>query len=453
MSILNDLYKIAHATEVPDFDDLDEYLDDDDLELSKVKTYNYDSIAKQAKDGVMQFPFICTRSLSLETVQMLTKASERNFASLLQVVFNMNQITDTSNPADYIRKFHRNINDSINGPRDAVTFVFNSEIPDAMRRDIMRKVCEGNIVFSDMFEMKTLNEKYMPKDYKMMIALEAKGGHKGRGTTINNPIYNHNTYNNNNSTNNTNHSNTTFNVRGGGGSRNDRVDPSKTTVVPNNLFIDSDVRKANEMQPTLMHVRILHERPTSDKSEYVDFIVGVKATIHPIATEDMINHLVAILQDRGKIFELVRWTTGEISLFKDLIFNIDAIKDEIKGVRSGKSSKWWTILKQIKAKRRMNHWTMREPILPNASLVVSMEEADYIKANYGFDILEDETGKKILNALNIISFSVVDTASEVVHTITDGDSSYTINTFKGLEKDTGNAERQFKDILKAVNKL
>ena len=436
MSILNDLYKIAHATEVPDFDDLDEYFDDDDLELSKVKTYNYDSIAKQAKDGVMQFPFICTRSLSLETVQMLTKASERNFASLLQVVFNMNQITDTSNPADYIRKFHRNINDSINGPRDAVTFVFNSEIPDAMRRDIMRKVCEGNIVFSDMFEMKTLNEKYMPKDYKMMIALEAKGGHKKprRANAVSQT--------------------TNFNFGGGGGSKNNnKVDPSKTTVVPNNLFIDSDVRKANEMQPTLMHVRILHERPTSDKSEYVDFIVGVKATIHPIATEDMINHLVAILQDRGKMFELVRWTTGEISLFKDLIFNIDAIKDEIKGVRSGKSSKWWTILKQIKAKRRMNHWTMREPILPNASLVVSMEEADYIKANYGFDILEDETGKKLLNALNIISFSVVDTASEVVHTITDGDSSYTINTFKGLEKDTGNAERQFKDILKAVNKL
>lgn len=435
MSILNDLYKIAHATEVPDFDDLDEYFDDDDLELSKVKTYNYDSIAKQAKDGVMQFPFICTRSLSLETVQMLTKASERNFASLLQVVFNMNQITDTSNPADYIRKFHRNINDSINGPRDAVTFVFNSEIPDAMRRDIMRKVCEGNIVFSDMFEMKTLNEKYMPKDYKMMIALEAKGGHK-KPRRVNAVSQT-----------------TNFNFGGGGGSKNNKLDPSKTTVVPTNLFIDSDVRKANEMQPTLMHVRILHERPTSDKSEYVDFIVGVKATIHPIATEDMIDHLVAILQDRGKMFELVRWTTGEISLFKDLIFNIDAIKDEIKGVRTGKSSKWWTILKQIKAKRRMNHWTMREPILPNASLVVSMEEADYIKANYGFDILEDETGKKILDALNIISFSVVDTASEVVHTITDGDSSYTINTFKGLEKDTGNAERQFKDILKAVNKL
>lgn len=440
MSILNDLYKIAHATEVPDFDDLDEYFDDDDLELSKVKTYNYDSIAKQAKDGVMQFPFICTRSLSLETVQMLTKASERNFASLLQVVFNMNQITDTSNPADYIRKFHRNINDSINGPRDAVTFVFNSEIPDAMRRDIMRKVCEGNIVFSDMFEMKTLNEKYMPKDYKMMIALEARGKGKGQNTTNNYNYY-------------TNNSRFNYSAGSGGGSKNNKLDPSKTTVVPTNLFIDSDVRKANEMQPTLMHVRILHERPTSDKSEYVDFIVGVKATIHPIATEDMIDHLVAILQDRGKMFELVRWTTGEISLFKDLIFNIDAIKDEIKGVRSGKSSKWWTILKQIKAKRRMNHWTMREPILPNASLVVSMEEADYIKANYGFDILEDETGKKLLNALNIISFSVVDTASEVVHTITDGDSSYTINTFKGLEKDTGNAERQFKDILKAVNKL
>lgn len=433
MSILNTLYNLATNIDVPDFDDIDDILDDDDevSGVSRVHSLNYDSIAKQAKSGVMQFPFIVSRSLSFDNVQMTAKAGERNFASFLQVVFTMNQITDSDQPIDFVKQFHQNMKTSVNGPSDAISFVFNSSIPKEVQSHIMQEVKEGNIVFGDMFDLTPLNEKYLPKDVKLYAALEVRGGHRSHGRS--------------------NHTYDTGATTSGKGYNPHQI---VKQPLPEKLFVDSDVKKANEMVPTLLHVRMLREAGVNgENSRYIDFIVGVKATIHPIDSADMIDHLVSIFEDRGKLFDFIRWTTGEVSLLKDLILNIDNIKGEIKGTRTGKSSMWWTALKNAKAKRKMNKYTLRQPILPNASLVISMEEADYIKANYGFDIMEDASGKKILDSLNILSFYVVDAASEVVYTFIDGNDNYEVNTFKGLERDSGNSERQFKDILKAVNKL
>lgn len=439
MSILGTLYTLAHTTDLPSLDDIDDIIGDDEVSgVSRVHSASYDSIAKQSKNGVMQFPFIASRSLSFDNIQMVAKAGERNFANLLQVIFTMNQITNADQPVDFIRQFHQNTSTSVNGPKDVVSFIFNSaEVPKSVQNKIMQDVKEGNIIFESMFELTPLNSKYVPKDVKFQISMEAGHGGGGRGP------------------------------HGPHGPRN-----SKPTVVhdrsgksynphqivrdnlPEHLFVDSDVKKANELMPTLMHVRMLREKGINgENSEYVDFIVGVKATVHPLDSADIIDHIVSIFQDRGKLFKFIQWTTGEISFFKDLIFNIDQIKGEIKGTRSGKSSVWWTALKNAKAKRKMHKWTHRDPILPNASLVISMDEVDYIKANYGFDVMEDSSGKKILDALNILSLYVVDAGSEIVHTFLDGQEHYEVTTFKGMERDTGNSERQFKDILKAVNKL
>ena len=45
----------------------------------------------------------------------------------------------------------------------------------------------------------------------------------------------------------------------------------------------------------------------------------------------------------------------------------------------------------------MNKYTRRSPVLPNATLVLSMEEVEFIKANFQFDVLEDKYGKKLVD--------------------------------------------------------
>jgi hypothetical protein len=67
--------------------------------------------------------------------------------------------------------------------------------------------------------------------------------------------------------------------------------------------------------------------------------------------------------------------------------------------------------------------------------------------------LEDSVGEKILEEYNLLQLVVVDSSSEIVHFLIDGEHRYNTLTYKGLERQQGEADKQFKEILRAVNKL
>ena len=417
MGLLKDIWEIAQD-------------DSDRKELSKFFMLkknkdgaSYNSIAKQAQSGVMQFPVICSKSLSYDTMLMVTKACERNFASLLQVIFTMNQVTTSPNPANFINRFHQNTS-MIKGSGDVLRYVLNNaEIP----KEIKNKICNLNketlMCYDEIFNLKSVDGLFRSRDSKKLIF-------EGKNVYITEADDNRN-------------------------KDNKDKKPSYNKDIKNettrNVFLDSDVKKANELAPTMMTVRIL--KPIGENNaKYIDFVVGVKAIIHPVNTEDMSKHLVNVLGDHGTLFNLIRWTSGEISLFKDMIFQIDQIKTEIGETESG-DSLWWSTLKNLKATQRFRKYTGADPVLPNATFVISMEEVDYIKANFGHDILRDGAAKKIMNDYGLLQFIVVDNSSEIVHLMIDGQEKYIVNTFKGMERQTSDADKQFKEILRAVNKL
>ena len=464
MGLLRDLFDIAHNNS-PDFDPGDIF-DDADSPVTKVRPVSYDSIAKQAKNGVMQFPIISSRSISFADMQMVSKACERNFASFLQVVFTMNQITNTDNPQEFVHQYHQNMRTNIKGAGDLIGLVFNSaDIPHHVRNQVMTALQEGSVTEDVMFELKTLDEKFVPIDIKKVMLYEAQGGGRpspggrGRGNGGGGNNHRHGNHhggrNSNNNNNSSNRGGDTYNIKigggGGGGGKayNPHQDPGN--LLPKNLFVDNDAKKANELIPTLMRVRILKEM--GDDSKWIEFVVGVKAMIHPVDSQDMIQHVVEALKERGKLFKFIRWTTGELSLLKDLIFNIDQAKKDVTEIKAGTASTWWRALKNIKASRRFHKWTRTDPVLPNATLVMSMEEVDYIKANYSFDIMDDDVAEKLIESFSLLQFVVVDHASDVCYFYADGDDRYNVVTYKGLERENGNADKQFKEILSAVNKL
>ena len=438
MSILKSLIDVCNdikSIDAPDMTDI--MLDEDEKTgVSRVpRAASYDSIAKQAKNSVMQFPFLASRTLSFDNMQMVAKAGERNFGAFLQTLFTMNMITNADSPQEFVRQFHQNSNNTVNGPSDVFTFIFNSAVPSKEDMEqITENLIDGNFTIDQVFNMESLNTQFKPKEAASVYAAAMEGKENNKDVKHHVDIQ-------------VRGSNSTVDISGG--SKGDRITKIE---LPRDVYVDADAKKANELMPTLIRVRMFKDMGHG-RGEHIDFIVGIKATIHPIASEDMINHLVAVFQDRGKLFKFLTWTTGEIAFFKDLIFGVDEIKNEIKDTRSGASSKWWTALKNIKAKRRMHKLTLREPILPNASLVISREEVDFIKANYGFDILDDDNASKLIKNLNILSFYVVDASSEVVYTFVDGADHFEINTFKSLERESGNTDRQFRDMLRAINKL
>ena len=212
------------------------------------------------------------------------------------------------------------------------------------------------------------------------------------------------------------------------------------------ILMNNEVKKSNELQPILLHIRVI----AKEEKMYTDFVIGVKATMHPINSEEMVNELVEACRFHSEVFRFIRWTTGEISFLTDILLNMKDSKRAISRQSNG-GSPWWNRLHKMSVIAKFKKATfMKKRILPNATIVCSQQEVDYIKSTYGFDLMKPNFIEDIMSKYFLLCFAVLDDSLEVVHFKFDGQRSYETLSFSGLEKENSNAARNFRDILKAV---
>ena len=117
-------YNQIHETAVKEvldlFDSLCDLTDNefDPIEISKKVfknrrasdgKYSSTSIAKASSDMTLTFPVICSKSVSIETASMITKAIERKCVVMLQMLFSAYQLSDKETAMEYIHQFHNNL--------------------------------------------------------------------------------------------------------------------------------------------------------------------------------------------------------------------------------------------------------------------------------------------------------------------------------------------------------
>lgn len=396
---------------------------------------DYRSISKQATQGVCQFPVIMSRSLDYETMMLVSKACERTFCSFLQVVLQMNQVLgEDESVVDFISRFHTNA----------------GEIDSRYEQLIIPELLKENSFLlktpKELFRVeKGVNSLYSPIiNPKKLYLMENSSVDDDDDTDESDNIV---------SGVDSGHSEDNHTMRHSS-TADERKHYSliKGDMVPKDVLLDNDIKKSNEMVPSLLHVKVKQNLSTGGITA-VDFVLGVKSNIHPVTSSDMINNITKVANKKTDFFKFLQWTTGEISLFKDIILGLKDVKTNLRDEFDQKSSVWWNILRDSKLQRRYKKWSRQNPMLPNATLVISQEEADYLKATIKYDLLDSYTAKQFIRELGLIQFIVVDTASEVVHIFIDGQKHFNVYTFSAIERENGNSEKQFKNILKAVNKL
>ena len=225
--------------------------------------------------------------------------------------------------------------------------------------------------------------------------------------------------------------------------------------LPNEMLKNNDVRKANELIPTTMHVRTVLINGEKETQGTMDFIIGIKSTLHPVSSEEVVSNIVSAVKTRGKIFNFIRWTTGETSFLKDFVFNVNEMKNDVAN-RSAGSSHWWIALKRRRALSKLKNIAMfKNQLLPNASIVVSMDEVNYIKSEFGYDLMDSKFVSKVMDQYFLLSFVVVDTASQVTHFLFDGSNDFQSVSFSGLEREGKGigGGNDLKDVLKLVQRV
>lgn len=227
-------------------------------------------------------------------------------------------------------------------------------------------------------------------------------------------------------------------------------------VVGRNLLTKANMDKLNDLQPILLKVTVI----AMDRSAKGDgigrtfsFVIGVKATVHGIQSEEMVEQLVDACRYHDEIFRFIRWTTGEINFFTDFLLNLKDSKKAISKQQSG-GSPWWNRLHRMRTianfKKRM---FMKNRVLPNTSVAVTIEEVEYIKNNFGFDLMNPKFAEDVMNKYFLLCFIVVDESLEAVHFKYDGQKSYQTISFTGLDRQNSDKAKDFRDILKVVQKV
>lgn len=398
---------------------------------------SFKSISNASDALTLVFPVLTSRTISIENAAMVAKAIERKAVSMLQMLFSAINVNDTNNGLDYLRKFHTNLQlddkitvDSFMAMMDNLILQAADEsgrmpAPEfmqkyqAMKEDFKYGI---NYILPEPLNPVSLDE------YKLVYST-----YTGEQSVIHEapPIY-IDYYDN-------------LADMDYKGSKN-HVD------VLRNQLMDSDVKKANELVPTIMIVNFVSnadECPIQNR-----LVIGVKAKVYPIDSKDMIERLYTKNADNNGFLKFIRATTREISFVKDFLFAIDKAKiDALSSSRRGSSSKLWKVLERRSLKSRIRR-TLGQPNDASAisTLVISQEEVEYLKKAYNVHIDNPRVIRPIMEAYNFMAVCIVDELNEVANFIYDtGNDVYERVSFRSLERES--SDNDFKKMINLMTKM
>ena len=453
-----------------------------EIKNAGMKEISQRSLARQSSAATLQFPVVISKAITLETAQTVTKALERQYAIFVQMVISLNPYLDLSKDSipSYLGKIHQNNPNALDLLNESCTSVYSDEAYELYVLMSINEGCNGQVLKSNAEQMfsveeflnpNKVNDLYKPKtitrsvaesslDYfckKNHIVMEdvysdidaAKDQVDLKKIELKNKIKTQ--------------SQEDMIKALGDEEKQKREDAMQRAKFDHDIakaqaeyrtktqvkLADNDVKKANELVPTTLSVS-LQVKDGQSFGGITNFVLGIKGLMHPVNSNDMISNLVDGFKSGNKFFNFIRWTTGEISFLKDLIFNVNGIKEDVIKKHTKGNSHWWSTLKRRRTLAKMKNVFGGSKILPNVSIVCSMEEVAEMQDVYGIDLMEPKNVRRMMDRYFLLGFVVVDEAQELCHFIFDGETNYQTISFKGLEKENNN-KNEFKEIYKMIN--
>lgn len=395
-------------------------------------SYLNGSISNYSKDLIMSFPMMCDNSLSPSTASMISRANERNIVTMLELLFASMNLHGNSG-REILATIHKNIKVgySLDDAIDDINDWVNSEgvaesVTNQQIATAVRTMLEQLKLGSKSFPVESLSERSL-NDF-VVLNMNGRTVVKEDNSSTSAPV------------------DTTTkqtDVSGNGYQFNDFQ----------RMLLDSDVKKANELQPTLMVVKINQINP--DNKTYAgstSFIAGVKSRLVSVEPIDIVERLMAKKKTELNFLNFIRATTGEISLVRDLLLCIDQAKLDSKNeVKKGASAKMWRVLENRGIKNNSNKIKRAgNDASAITTLVINQETVNLMKKQYGFDMENVKNAKMIMDVYNLLGIIIADESIEVVKTLYAGNDVYEQQAYSFIEKESN--DNSYKKVINLLGK-
>ena len=385
------------------------------------------SLARATSALTLVFPVLVSNSLPIETASMIAKAIERRNVSMLQMAFSAYSLTYGKSAVEHLQDFHTNMDfdkmsldkfiDVMDGLCEgADTFISSSQVQ-AVIEDCRKNInftLEDSVNESSMMSFKEVNRLGNNTIIKEQEVIEEASD------DIDDAVKSHS--------------------------------EERQTLAAQ--LLPMDIKKSNEMQPTLMLVNFYVGDEKDDKMKVAQqMVVGVKSKLYAVDSSEVVNRIIAKNVDSDIILKLVKVSTREISFVKDFLLGLD----DAKLNASQKSNKNASQAIFNALERRASKGKVRKTLNNNnmfkaiSTLVISSDEVELLKKYNNIDVLQKNVIAPIMEKLGLLYFVVADTVSEAVHVYVDGSSGYETISFTNLERD--NSDSSYKKIVNLMTKV
>lgn len=480
-----------------------------DREKNK-STYMYGSISKYTQKLVLSFPTICDNTIPLSTSQMISKAHEKNLVSMFEMLFTSMSLSGT-NGIEILKALHHNLNDtaSIDDIIDAIEkAVGESTIPysKAELRGIVTEMCDylkyhQKSLPVDSFSEKSLNDYLVRESYSGTFVTEnqnkthtqkdvddayrrgqkdSEDSYAGQKAERDRRDYEGETISakekqrqkereedikrreseraedaaarKEERSEDYKHKQDEI-ERKESERREDikRKDEELAIRLAQSRVKDIDYKKSNELQPTLMTVvyNVLSPDGKTVTNDKKAFVAGIKSRMVGSDAMEIVERLSATAKNKLTFKDIIRATTGEISLVRDFIAATKQAKINAKNAaKRGETAKMWNLLSVRAKKNKVTGTGMRSnEAACITTLIINQETVNYLANQYKINLDSPKVAAEIMDSFNLLALVIADEANEVAKFLYDGNNSFELIAYSSLSKD----QRDDKNYNKAIN--
>ena len=455
--LITDVLDAADGTEVGKF-------------ISK-KNPSIKSITRANKDLTMTFPVMVSNTVDPASAQLVSRALERKFVTLTQMLLSAISITSSKDAIDHLKNVHSNLDlSSLFDVDDYLAISQEATANHIFDATEIKAVYEA--FRQERLHAKPLNHlhEFLSKDVTDAIARQPRVASNIANRKFNDlpdedkvrvmNYYGSDTVSRNKALekqnkslvqqlkdierDNSKLSNSNSNLQ----SRLDDI-RNNTRAGLTKLAKDQDYKKANELQPTLLQIQFISTNDNNDPIT-VDAYVGIKTKIYCVDSADIANHIVSKRSYNFSLYNLIKATSGEIEFWRDFVFAIKKAKiDAVSNTHRGSSSKLWKVLERRALASKINRFmSARNDATAITTLMVSAYDVEMLRKMEDIDISDSRVARKLMDDYNLVGIVIVDDSTESAKIIFDtGDDEYEPYTFKTLKRDDKMDYKQMIQLL------
>lgn len=226
---------------------------------------------------------------------------------------------------------------------------------------------------------------------------------------------------------------------------------TKFTTFDKEVFTNMDMKKSNEAIPTFTRASIGFIVDETEQVVTRDVLIGIKVYIHKAAAMDLINDIYNCLINKRKFLKFVKWISGEEKSLADLLFGFKELKTDALNSRG--KTQWASAFRRRKRWAKMSVPYLMKEYTPNGSLVLTMNEVQFIRDEYGIDIMNPDHVNMIMDASFLLGFVILDQANEMCYITYDGHGgNFQQYTYAMLEREQQTSDRMLRELYRSISR-